>query len=86
MPDFLLDISPGVLAATGLGGDQQIPLTTVSGWDHMPAAGIDRSVGLTDRNELRERDPVFRACVGIRPGTPLPLRWTADSTEPKEAA
>jgi hypothetical protein len=68
---------------TGLGRDQQIPLSTASGWDHLPAAGIDRSVGMTDGNELRQRDPAFRAC-----GTqqPVPLRWTAESMEPKEAA
>jgi hypothetical protein len=27
-----------------------------------------------------------RGCVAIRPGTPLPLRWTSNDEEPKEAA
>jgi hypothetical protein len=27
-----------------------------------------------------------RGCVGIRPATPLPLRWNADSVEPSAAA
>ncbi len=56
VPDSLLNICPGVLMATGLGSDKQITLTTASGWDHLPAAGIDRSVDLTDRNELRQTE------------------------------
>jgi hypothetical protein len=44
----------------------------------MLTAGIASRVGLIDRNELRKREPAFRACVTQRP---VPLRWTADSTE-----
>jgi hypothetical protein len=71
---------------TGLGRDQQIPLSTASGWDHLPATGIERSVGMTDGNELRQRDPAFRACVTQRPGTLLPLLWTDRDQEPRVAA
>jgi hypothetical protein len=34
----------------------------------------------------RRTEPYSSACAAIRPGTPLPLRWTSDSVEPAEAA
>jgi hypothetical protein len=57
VPDLLVDSCPGVLVATGLGGDQQIPPSTASGWDHMSAAGIDGSVGLIDRTSYDGGNP-----------------------------
>ncbi len=33
-----------------------------------------------------DKSPASTPCAAVRPGTPLPLLWTADSVEPREAA
>jgi hypothetical protein len=48
----------------------------------MPGADINRSVGLADRNEPRQRSPAFSAC---ETQDPVPLRWTSDALDVRTA-